>query len=183
MLRRGERNEPVAHEQRGHEHEQDADRRRLGGPAAGEQEQRQADEADRHAGERPAVTRSPPTVERMSTSHSGTEAMSSAASPAGTSRSATVTRPLPPAGSSRPTSAGGGQAAGRDADAVPARGEEGEHRDAGDREARAGAQQRRDVLDHHADGDVGPAPEHVDDAERRPHPPGGRSEGVAGARC
>ena len=52
----------------------------------------------------PRCTRSRPMVERMSTSHSGTEAMSSAASPAGTSRSATVTRPLPPAGSSRPTS-------------------------------------------------------------------------------
>ena len=75
----------------------------------------------------------------------------------------------------------GGEAAGRDAHAVPARGEEGEHGDAGDREARAGSQQRRDVLDHHADGDVGPAPQDVDDG-RAPTTPSTREERGCGRR-
>ena len=77
----------------------------------------------------------------------------------------------------------GGEAAGRNAHAVPSSGQEREHGDAGDREARAGSQQRRDVLDHDANGDIGPAPQDVDDAQRRPHPPRGRREGVAGAGC
>ena len=55
MLRRGERNDPVAHEHCGDEDEQDAAGRGLGGPAAREQQQRQAAEADGDAGERPAV--------------------------------------------------------------------------------------------------------------------------------
>ena len=131
----------------------------------------------------PRWTRSPPTVERRSTSHSGTEAMSSAASPAGTSRSATVTRPLPPAGSSRPTRPAAARLRGATRTRCPRAARKREHGDAGDREARAGPQQRRDVLDHHADGDVGPAPQDVDDGERRPHPPRGRREGVAGAGC
>jgi hypothetical protein len=50
-----------------------------------------------------APTRSPVTA-RMSTTHNGIAAMMSAASPLGTSCSATITRPLPPATSPAPTS-------------------------------------------------------------------------------
>ena len=46
-----------------------------------------------------------PTSARSSTTHSGTDAMSSAARLEGTSRSATVTRPLPPPARSGPTTA------------------------------------------------------------------------------
>ena len=167
----------------GQQDEQDAASRGLGGAAAREQEQPEAAEPDGDAGERAAVDAlmaDGRAHDHEPERHRGDEQRGQAgghvalrdgheAVAAGRQQQADEAR--------------GEQAARRHAHAVPASGEEHEHGDAGDREARAGLQQRWDVLDHHADGDIRPTPEHVDDAKRRPHPPRGRREGVAGAGC
>jgi hypothetical protein len=62
-----------------------------------------------------------------------------------------------------------------------ARSQQRERQQAGGDEAHAGAEQRRHRLDHHADGQVRRAPDDVDDAEGRPHPPRRRGADGRGA--
>ncbi len=172
MRRRGERNDPRAHDAAATSTSttrRRSSRRRAAAP--GSRSIATPREPDRDAGSVASARARGPRRRAGPRPTAGRRRRAAPPAPHGTSRSATVTSPLPPAGQqepddrARPPARRAGSAAER-----AARGEHAEHDDAGQDEARRRRRAAAGRLDHHADGEVGRAPDDVDDAERRPHP-------------
>ena len=124
-----------------------------------------------------AVRGRSPVSARKSTIHSGTAAISSAASPDDTPCWATTTMPLPHAGSRRPESAVVPNCAGVHRNAAPPGDAEHDHgqQHAADQEPEPAHEQRWHGREHEAVGQVGRAPQDVHHPEGDPGQPGRRS--------
>ena len=143
---------------------------------------------------RPPITR-PLGRRRLSTASNGRSqigivAIRTAATPEGMYRSASTTPPLPPSSRRVPmmnaerqwTAVGSLGRLVRAAEAGVGR-ERAEHEPAGDHVANAGGQERRQGLDHHRDAEVGRAPDHVHDEQRKRDRRGRRPRRIRGGHA